>query len=52
MISKAFASLRTTKCSTKSIPRALRVEAIYEILFINRLVGFAEPFGFHKGRSQ
>ncbi len=43
MIPKAFASLRIRQQADK---------AIYVILFINRLVGFAEPFGFHKGRSQ
>jgi hypothetical protein len=43
MIPKAFASLRIRQPAD---------EAIYKILLINRLVGFAEPFGFHKGRSQ
>jgi len=43
MIPKALASLRTTNCSTMANPRALRVEAIYKILLIKRLL--------HKGRS-
>jgi len=44
MIPKAFTSLRTPKCSTKSNPRVLRVEAIYKFLLIKGLL--------HKGRSQ
>jgi len=49
MIPKAFASLRTTKCSMKSNPRALRVEAICKILLIKRLLhppagGFAMTY--------
>jgi len=38
MTPKAFASLRITKCSTKSNPRALRVEAIFISLNTNRLL--------------
>ena len=42
MISKTVASLRILQQAD---------EAIYKIPLINRLVAFAEPFGFHKGRS-